>query len=561
MITNLKTLKFIEYQLFMKKLAFLAFSFFASQTLFAQFVNNGGNITVQSGGYIFCSGDFQNNSGTVTNNGKVEVQGNFTNASRYASVGAEDSLILSGAFNSTLSSGNDTINYLVINKSTATQEVKILGTVKLGKGMNFTQGLVTTDPLVTPTALLSAPTSATFTFAAGKEIIGKVRRTQWTNSITPAVFNQAGMTVSTTGGTAPSDVTVNMIPQSAGGNPTLSQREIKRRFEFTNTGGTGFTASMNMPYLEAELNSNAEATIKPWSYDVSEWTGRLSGTVNTTTNVASITGVASADFAREWKLADARYSFNATALLRGPWSSGTQLLNNTLNTSTLIPLAQPYTAAPFSYPGTESVASIPNADVVDWVLVELRRPASRQPADASSSTIIGRKAGFILRNGSIVNPDGVTAISFDITKQDTSFLVIRHRNHLGVMSKKLPANESGSFTNDFTVLANVYRSATATTDPVVALAGSTTKFGLWAGDANTSGTIGSTDVSSVKASIAGGLGGYRSQDVNMDGNTNSTDVSLVKLMTANGGSGSVPAFWSGGTTSGNNNVNIESHLP
>jgi hypothetical protein len=237
-------------------------------------------------------------------------------------------------------------------------------------------------------------------------------------------------------------------------------------------------------------------------------------------------------------------------------------MNNSLNTATIIPLNQPYTGAPFNYPGTESVSSIPNANVVDWVLVELRRPASRQPGDANSSTIIGRKAGFILRNGTIVNPDGISAISFDITKQDTSFLVVRHRNHLAVMSKKLPSNDIGSFVNDFTVLANVYKSPTSPSDPVIALAGTPTRYGMWAGDANSGGTVSATDVSSIKSGIAGGFTGYRNQDVNMDSNVNGTDVSLTKIMTASGGSGSLPAgLWSGGSVSPGTQTTIQTHVP
>jgi hypothetical protein len=319
---------------------------------------------------------------------------------------------------------------------------------------------------------------------------------------------------------------------------------------------------MNMPYLETELNSNAEATVKPWSYDVNEWTGRLTGTVNTASNFASISGMTAADFAKEWKLADARYSFNATALLRGPWASASALMNNSLNTAAIIPLNQPYSVAPYNYPGTESVASIPNTNVVDWVLVELRRPASRLPGDATSSTIIGRKAGFILRNGTIVNPDGTSAISFDITKQDSSFLVVKHRNHLAVMSNKLPSNDIGAFSNDFTVLSNVYRSPSSPSDPVIALAGTPTRYGMWAGDANAGGTVSATDVSSIKSGISGGFTGYRNQDVTMDSNVNGTDVSLTKLMTASAGSGSLPVgLWSGGNTSPSIQTTVTTHVP
>ena len=41
----------------------------------AQLYNNGGIITVQNGAYIMAMGDIKNTSGTITNDGKIEVQG------------------------------------------------------------------------------------------------------------------------------------------------------------------------------------------------------------------------------------------------------------------------------------------------------------------------------------------------------------------------------------------------------------------------------------------------------------------------------------------------------
>ena len=46
-------------------------------------------------------------------------------------------------------------------------------------------------------------------------------------------------------------------------------------------------------------------------------------------------------------------------------------MNTSLLTGGYIPTTQPYSGAPWSYSGTESVGSIP-ALVVDWILVELR---------------------------------------------------------------------------------------------------------------------------------------------------------------------------------------------
>lgn len=98
-----------------------------------------------------------------------------------------------------------------------------------------------------------------------------------------------------------------------------------------------------------------------------------------------------------------------TVFLEGPYDKGKMITE--LNKQDLIPLSQPYNAEPWNYPGNESVDSIPNIHVVDWVLVDIRSADSA--GGATSETIFARKAGFLMDNGLIFNPDGQTLLSFD----------------------------------------------------------------------------------------------------------------------------------------------------
>ncbi len=512
----------------------------------AQLYNNGATITVQNGASIMAMGDIKNVSGTITNDGKIETQGNFINTGTYTSTGAEDSLIMSGAGVDTLAGGGANINYLTINKTGATDIVRLGGTTIVNTKLDYVNGILTTDPQLNPSYTLTSPVAATYVFAAGKEIIGSVKRTGWANG-TARVFNQPNMLVTTAAGTAPTDVTVTMLPQVNGsGDPTDNEREVKRKFVFAQTGGTGFTADVRLPYLAGELNTNTEANLVSWGRFTGEWNGKLTSTRDVAADWVATTGLTQTEFINEWKLADPKYTFNATANLRGPWNGAT--MNTTLNTAGIIPLAQPYNVTPFNYAGTETVAAIPNANVVDWVLVEHRKPATGLPADAASATITGRKAGFLLNSGIVTELDGVTPIAFDITKQGTAFITVRHRNHLGVLSNAIPSNAAGTFTNDYGVLANNYKAVGAPSDPVVLLAGGV-KYGLWAGDANKSGVVNGTDVSAIKASIAALATGYLLTDVNMSNTINGTDVSLSKATIAAIGTGSNPA------RAANSNVN------
>jgi len=509
-----------------------------SQT-FAQFYNNGATVTIQSGGLIFVQGDAQINSGTLTNDGKIEVQGNFLNSGTYNSNTSDDSLILTGGNNITLTLGSSTVNNLMVNKTANSNNVTLGSNIMVNTKLDYLSGNLTTDPLNT-NFVFAAPVSTIFNFAANQEITGRVSRTNWTNG-TAYVFNQPNMQVTTNGGTAPTSFTVNMIPQTGGGDPSLNEREVKRQFQFTTPDGSGFTSDVRFAYIDGELNTNTEPGLAPWFLDgVSEWNGKLSSlTKDASNNYVQYDGITTTELANEWKLADAKYSMNATAILRGPWNSGSSLMNTGLNNNGIIPLNQPYSVSPFNYTGTESVIAIPNANVVDWVLVELRKPTPALPENATSGTIVGRKAGFLLNDGSIVDLDGVTPIAFDISKQGDAFIAIRHRNHLGILSNLIPSNVSGSFTNDFTVLSNNFKdNINATSDPVVLLAGASGKYGMWAGDANKNNIVNGTDFSVVRNAIAASAEGYILTDINLSASINGTDLSITNNTISQSGSSS-----------------------
>ena len=98
----------------------------------------------------------------------------------------------------------------------------------------------------------------------------------------------------------------------------------------------------------------------------------------------------------------------------------------------LIPKQQPYNIPPWNYDGNETVVAIP-PNIVDWVLVTLRKDLD--PLNPNSTTAIDviTKAAFINTLGKIVCLDGLNPIFFNIPK-DKYYIIIQHRNHLGVMS-------------------------------------------------------------------------------------------------------------------------------
>jgi hypothetical protein len=122
-----------------------------------------------------------------------------------------------------------------------------------------------------------------------------------------------------------------------------------------------------------------------------------------------------------------------------------------LNTDNAIPLSQPFNAAPWNYSGAEMVGSMPSADIVDWVLIEIR--SAPDLPSATSATTLSRQAGFILKNGSIIGFDRLLegdVIFYDLPTLNELYAVVWHRNHLGIISAYHPTYSGGKLIYDFT---------------------------------------------------------------------------------------------------------------
>lgn len=78
------------------------------------------------------------------------------------------------------------------------------------------------------------------------------------------------------------------------------------------------------------------------------------------------------------------------------------------------------------------VFSVTGADaIVDWVFVELR-------SVADSTEVLATRSGLIQRDGDIVDLDGISDLQFPGIRVDSCYIVVKHRNHFDVMSRKVP---------------------------------------------------------------------------------------------------------------------------
>ncbi len=222
--------------------------------------------------------------------------------------------------------------------------------------------------------------------------------------------------------------------------------------------------------------------------------------------------------------------------LEGPYDQGS--LSTTLNTNGLIPLNQPYSGAPWNYNGAETVAAIP-AGVVDWVLVDLRDAADAASATAATSIEGWPRALFLTDDGQLHDAEGyLPKIQYEMAgdgpppppgghgatgnmspnqQYGNLYLVVRHRNHLDVMSSAPLALTGNTYTYDFTdAITKAYGGAAGYKQI------GTGVFGMVAGDIDADGAVFASDFN-LWAINFGLITVYLPADVDMDGQVFASD--------------------------------------
>lgn len=152
---------------------------------------------------------------------------------------------------------------------------------------------------------------------------------------------------------------------------------------------------------------------------------------------------------------------NLKVLLEGAYRANTGLMITTLNqrgllpgqtpvgsSATATPAGQPYKGSPWNYNGGESVGNY-QANMVDWILVSLRA------GSPSLNSTVFRTAALLRNDGQVALVGSPPTLS----PTQTYYVVIEHRNHLGVMSHVPIAVQNGTLTYDF-IVQNSYTNTT-----------------------------------------------------------------------------------------------------
>jgi hypothetical protein len=198
--------------------------------------------------------------------------------------------------------------------------------------------------------------------------------------------------------------------------------------------------------------------------------------------------------------------------LEGPYEGAEMMAE--LNAEGLLPLSQPYNTPPWNYSGTETVVNIPNSNIVDWVLVELRDASNA--SSAGGSTMFSRQAAFLSKDGSIVGIDGYSLLQFNEPFSQQLFVVIWHRNHLAIISSG-GLNATGNiYAYDFSVSASQVYGGTSGYNEI-----GNGVWGMVSGDINQDKQVDAND--KIQWTVNAGKKGYLRTDCNLDGETNNQD--------------------------------------
>ncbi|MBJ6611142.1 MAG: right-handed parallel beta-helix repeat-containing protein [Candidatus Thiothrix moscowensis] len=278
---------------------------------------------------------------------------------------------------------------------------------------------------------------------------------------------------------------------------------------FAVTSTAGILTFRAIPDYDAPMDSNRD-NIYEVEVTVTD-TGGLSNSKLFTVTVTNNT-------------ADDGILLQTRAFLQGAYDGGSQMMAADLNALGLLPAKQPYGLAPFKYTGTETLSDMlkettGNNAPVDWMLVELR---------SSLSQVVASRAVIVQRDGDLVDAQtGSPDLHFAKVAAGNYYVVIRHRNHLDVITASPVSLVNTARMVDFTLSATAVKAEHArVTAGKLAL--------MWAGDINGSQTLTASgpgnDANTLLSTILSAeenpqahtnyvLHGYLPTDINMDGKT------------------------------------------
>lgn len=161
----------------------------------------------------------------------------------------------------------------------ANSQITLLSNITFGGASFILNGSVATGAFV-----LTLPGSVAYSGTG--EVAGSLRRNGFTVGATVA-FGHPNTTIRFDSGTPPTELTVTL----QNGLPPLFPNAVARHYIITPVGGSGYSATVRLHYLDAEINGNNEANLRLWRRDGANWTTSGTSVRDTTNNWVETSGV------------------------------------------------------------------------------------------------------------------------------------------------------------------------------------------------------------------------------------------------------------------------------
>lgn len=223
-----------------------------------------------------------------------------------------------------------------------------------------------------------------------------------------------------------------------------------------------------------------------------------------------------------------RVTVNLKIILSGCYVQGTDTMSTILNRKNLLPLTPPdsfsnkSTAFIYKKKSTDFVSSVFFSNhryLVDWIIIELRNN-NNQSIDTVSA---------LLRNdGRIVSISGDTLVPFSArVPQGNYYIIIRHRNHIAVMTNNPVILTYSSSLYDFTTgTIQYYGNNAKQLKPNF--------YGMFCGDADYNGSVTASDFNKYDIDIKNARNGYINTDFNLDSYITGSDFNIFAPTKRNG---------------------------
>jgi|GEM_PF-1920120 len=204
---------------------------------------------------------------------------------------------------------------------------------------------------------------------------------------------------------------------------------------------------------------------------------------------------------------------NICLWMEGAYDYNTNQLTTLLMQRNLLPYLQPYNTPPWNHMGTESVSNFP-PQAVDWVKVSFR-------SNPSKSSEVLATAALLLEDGCLFFP----AKDFFPESLGASFyVVVEHRNHIGIMSPTAINVTQNTLTFDFRNIDSY--SVGGQGQKLIG----TGVWAMFAGDGDQLLDLNGYDINGIDnaswAPLNGGFNVYGYADYNLDGDISGLDKVL-----------------------------------